>query len=204
MKVASPSQTLGLWIAARIMVAVALVAGMATTVAAEVRTTTQLRSYSVSGSTSKSLVSYMRSRPLRGDSGSAVANIRPTYRFSAPAKMSGGTCRAPKVTLNINFVMTLPRPRSESAMAPSTRNAWRTFVAFSKRHEEWHKRSYIQCGNAFVAKAQRMTSKSCAGLQVSVRRLLESEKRSCELKQRAFDRREYNRINSLSLFRMAR
>lgn len=189
---------------ARLLTVAVSLAGFSAAVSAEVRTTTQQRAYNVSGSTSKSLVSYMRSRPLRGDHGNAVANIRPTYRISAPTKMIGGTCRAPKVTLHIRFVMTLPRARSESAMASSTRNAWRSFVSFSRRHEQTHRKIYIQCGNTFVAKAQKMTNKSCAGLQAALRRQLETEKRACERKHRAFDRRERGRINSLSLFRMAR
>ncbi|MCP4383573.1 MAG: DUF922 domain-containing protein [Hyphomicrobiales bacterium] len=171
---------------------------------AGVKTSTQIRSYYVSGSTSKSLVNYMRRHPFRGDTGDAVANIRPTYRLSAPTRMSGGTCRASKVTLSIRFVMTLPKARSESSMASSTRNAWRSFVSFTRRHEEGHKRIYVQCGNAFVAKAQRMTSKNCGSLSVSIRRLLETEKRACERKHRAYDRRDYNRIYRLSLFRMAK
>jgi predicted secreted Zn-dependent protease len=189
---------------ARLIVVAALLAGTASFGSADVRTSTQYRSYSVSGSTSRSLVSYMRSRPLRGDHGNAVANIRPTYKISAPTKMVGGKCRAPKVTLHIRFVMTLPRARSESAMASSTRNAWRSFVSFSKRHEQTHRNIYIQCGNTFVAKAQKMSSKSCAGLQSAIRRQLEAEKAACERKHRAFDRRESSRIRNLSLFRMAR
>lgn len=184
--------------------AAGLVFAMAASATAGVTTSTQIRSYNVSGSTSKSLVNYMRRNPFRGDTGDAVANIRPYYKLSAPTKMSGGTCRASRVTLNIRFVMTLPKARSESAMTSSTRTAWRNFVSFTRRHEGTHKRIYIQCGNAFVAKAQRLTNKSCGGLSSSIRRLLETEKRACERKQRAFDRRDYNRIFGLSLFRMAK
>ena len=61
-------------------------------------------------------------------------------------------------------------------MASSTRSAWRSFVAFTKRHENTHRSIYIQCGNNFVAKAQRLTSESCGGLQASIRRLLEAGK----------------------------
>ncbi|WP_421726439.1 DUF922 domain-containing protein [Bauldia sp.] len=171
---------------------------------AGVRTTTQIRSYNVSGSTAKSLVNYMRRNPFRGDTGDAVANIRPHYRLSVSTKTSGGTCRPRAVNLNIRFVMTLPKARSESSMASTTRNAWRSFVSFTRQHENTHKRIYIQCANTFVSKAQRMTNKSCGGLQASIRRLLEAEKRACKSKHRAFDRRDYNRIFGLSLFRMAK
>ncbi len=135
--------------AARSALSMSVVVGMVSAAAAEVRTTTSYRSYYVSGSTSRSLVSYMRSHPFRGDRGDAVANVRPTYRLSVATRMSGGTCRASKVTLSIGFAMTLPKARSESSMASSTRSAWRSFVAFAKRHESTHRSIYVSCGNQF-------------------------------------------------------
>jgi len=194
----------GLRRAARSALSMSLVAGMLSAASAEVRTTTSYRSYYVSGSTARSLVSYMRSHPFRGDRGDAVANVRPVYRLSVATRTSGGTCSASKVTLSIGFTMTLPKARSESSMASSTRSAWRSFAAFANRHESTHRSIYISCGNSFVAKAQRLTGSSCAGLQASIRRLLESEKRSCEVRQRSFDRSESRRVSGLSLFRMAR
>jgi predicted secreted Zn-dependent protease len=171
---------------------------------AEVRSSTQTQSYSVGGTTAASLVSYMRSNPFHGSKGDAVANIRPNYALNIATSQNGGTCRASKVTLNIRFVMTLPRARSASAMGSSTRSAWNSFVAFSRRHEETHRSIYVKCGNDFVAKAERMTASSCAALQASIRKLLETDKAVCEGRQRAFDRADYGRVASLGLFRMAR
>lgn len=190
--------------ASRIAICATIAFGMSATAMAGVSTSTQYRSYTVSGSTAKSLVSYMKRNPFRGDRGHAVANVRPYYKLSVATRTSGGTCRASTVNLNIRFVMTLPKARSESSMASSTRSAWRSFVSFAKRHENVHRSSYIGCGKSFVAKAQRMTNKSCAGLQAQIRRQLETDKRACERKQTAFDRREYGRVRGLALFRMAR
>lgn len=171
---------------------------------AEVRTSTQMQSYKVGGTTATSLVSYMRSNPFHGSKGDAVANIRPNYALNIATKQTGGTCRASKVTLNIRFVMTLPQAQNASAMASSTRSAWNSFVAFTRRHEETHRSIYIKCGNDFVAKAERMTGSNCAALQASIRKLLEREKAICEGRQRAFDRADYGRVGGLSLFKMAR
>jgi predicted secreted Zn-dependent protease len=190
--------------AVRAALSMSVVIGIVSAAAAEVRTTTSYRSYSVGGSTARSLVSYMRSHPFRGDHGDAVANVRPLYRLSVATRTSGGTCRASNVTLSIAFTITLPSARSESSMASSTRSAWQNFVAFARRHESTHRSIYIGCGNNFVAKAQHLTASSCAGLQASIRRLLESEKRSCEVRQRSFDRSESRRVSGLSLLRMAR
>ena len=171
---------------------------------AGVRTSTQTQSYSVGGTTAASLVSYMRSNPFHGSRGDAVANIRPNYALNVATTQAGGTCRASNVTLNIRFVMTLPRARSAGAMASGTRSAWNSFVAFTRRHEETHRSIYVKCGNDFVAKAERLTASSCAALQASIRRLLETEKGVCESRQRAFDRADYGRVAGLSLFKMAR
>ncbi|KAB2868692.1 MAG: DUF922 domain-containing protein [Bauldia sp.] len=172
--------------------------------AADVRTTTTTRSYSVGGSTASALVSYMRSRPLQGDYGNAVANIHPTYSLRVATAAGKGGCRASNVTLSIHFRLTLPTARSTSSMAASTRSAWNSFAAYARRHEDTHKRIYVQCGNNFVAKARRITASSCAAVQASIRRLLESEKRICETKQRAYDRAERSRVAGMSLFTMAR
>jgi predicted secreted Zn-dependent protease len=188
------------WVALGVVLAGSFGAGAL----AEVRTSTVTRGYSVGGTTASSLVSYMRSNPFHGDSGDAVGNIRPYYSVSSVTRQSGGTCRASKVTLNIRFVMTLPQARSAAAMGASTRSAWNSFVAFTRRHEETHRSIYIQCGNAFVAKAQRLTASTCGALHASINRLLEAEKRACATRHRAFDRAEASRLRNLSLFRMAR
>lgn len=186
----------------------AVVAGVAGSLSAgalaEVRSSTQTRTYSVGGTTAASLVSYMRSNPFHGSRGDAVANIQPSYSLSTITRQTGGTCHASKVTLGMRFVMTLPHARSAAAMGSSTRSAWNSFVAFSRRHEETHRGIYVQCGNNFVAKAQRLTASNCGALEASIRRLLETEKRACETRQRAFDRADYGRLAGLSLFRMAR
>jgi predicted secreted Zn-dependent protease len=188
--------------AGRVVVGV-LAASLAASASAGVKTSTQSQSYSVGGTTAATLVSYMRSNPFHGSKGDAVANIRPNYALNIATRQSGGTCRASNVTLNIRFVMTLPQARSTSAMGSSTRSAWNSFVAFTKRHEETHRSIYVKCGNDFVAKAERLTGSNCGALEASIRRLLETEKSVCEGRQRAFDRADYGRVARLSLFKMA-
>lgn len=200
---------MGLWgLGGAARIGVAVLCASATMVAtlpgaAEVRSTTSTRAYTVGGSTASGLVSYMRSHPFAGDYGDAVANIRPSYNLSVATAAGKSGCRASNVTLKIHFTMTLPRARSTSGMAASTRSAWNAFAAYARQHEETHRRIYVQCANNFVAKAQRITAPSCAAVQASVRRLFEAEKRSCEARNRAYDRSERKRVAGMSLFRMA-
>jgi predicted secreted Zn-dependent protease len=187
----------------RAATAVAVVAcGFVGPTSADVRTSTTHRSYAVGGSSASSLVSYMRSRPMQGDHGNAVANVHPTYSLNVATRPGGGVCRATSVALHIRFVMTLPSART-SSMASGTRAAWNAFAAYARQHEAQHRSIYVQCGNAFVAKARSMSAADCGTLQASIRRLLETEKRLCERRQLAFDRAERGRIAGLSLFRLA-
>jgi predicted secreted Zn-dependent protease len=168
---------------------------------ADVKTSTRIQTYSVGGTTAHTLVSYMRSNPFHGSRGDAVANIRPNYRLNVASRQSGGTCRPSNVTLNIDFVMTLPKARNQ--LDSTTRSAWNAFVAFTKRHEETHRSIYVKCGNDFVAKAERLSAATCSALDAAIRRLLEVEKAVCDVRQRAFDRAEYGRVASLGLFKLA-
>jgi predicted secreted Zn-dependent protease len=187
--------------AGRLSVAAGVAISLSLAAAAEVRTSTRTQYYTVGGTSARTLVGYMRSNPYRGSTGDAVANIRPSYSLDVASRQSGGTCRPTKVTLNINFIVTVPRARS--ALDGATRTAWNGFVSFAKQHEEGHRRIYIQCGNAFVAKAERLSASNCATLQAATRKLLEVEKSVCEGRQRAYDRTEYGKVAGLALFKIA-
>jgi len=194
------SRTLVRW-AGRVTVATGVAISLNLGAAAGVKTSTRTQYYSVGGTSARTLVGYMRSKPFRGATGDAVASIRPSYALDIASKQSGGTCRATSVTLNITFAVTVPRARS--ALDGGTRSAWDGFVAFAKRHEEGHRSIYIQCGNSFVAKAEQLSSATCGSLQAAIRKLHEVEKGVCDNRQRAYDRSEYGRVAGLALFKMA-
>lgn len=187
--------------AGRLTVATGIAVSFNLGAGAEVKTSTRTQYYSVGGTSARTLVGYMRSNPFRGSTGDAVANIRPSYALNVASKQSGGTCRPTRVTLNINFTVTVPRARS--ALDGATRGAWNSFVGFAKQHEEGHRRIYVQCGNAFVAKAEQLSASNCGALDAATRKLLEVEKGVCDSRQRAYDRSEYGKVAGLSLFKMA-
>jgi len=170
---------------------------------AGVTSTTSQRYYNVSGTSQATLARTIRSNPFRGDSGGAVANIRPKYALDVATKKAGNTCRVTNVNLSIRFVLTLPRA-NESAMSASTRTVWRSFVSFARRHEEGHRAIYLQCARNFAAKAQRLSASNCAGLKAKAQRLLDAEDRACDRRHAAFDRSEGRRLRSQPLFRTAR
>jgi len=173
-------------------------------VKAEVRSSTELRAYVVGGTTAASLVSYMRKDPFPGDSGPAVANIRPHYTLSIDTTYSDAVCKPSNIDLNVNFVMTLPEARTPAAFSPSTRSAWNAFVDFARRHEETHRSIYLDCADDFAAKALQVTASNCTSLRESIAAIFEAETRACERRQRAFDRAQYRIVLGLSLFGSAR
>jgi len=56
---------------------------------------------------------------------------------------------------------------------------------------------------SFVAKAQRQSGSSCAGLKAQAQRLLNAEDRACDKRHAAFDRSERRRLSGQPLFRTA-
>lgn len=173
------------------------------TAVAGITSTTSHRYYTVSGTSQSTLARKMKSNPFRGDRGGAVANIRPKYSLKVDTSQSGGTCKVTNVNLNVRFTLTLPRA-NEGAMSSGTRSVWRSFVSFARAHEQRHRAIYLQCARNFVAKAQRLSGSSCAGLKAQAQRLLNAEDRACDRRHAAFDRSERRRLTSQPLFRTAR
>ena len=184
------------------MIATGVAATVGAGALADVRTSTRTQTYPVGGTTANTLVAYMRSNPFPGSRGDAVANIRPTYNLDIRSRQDGGLCRAGNVRLDIAFTMTLPQARNQ--LDATTRSAWNDFTAFTRRHEETHRAIYVKCGQDFVAKAERLTAATCAGLDAAIRKLLDVERAVCDGKQRAFDRAEAQRFARLGLFRMTK
>lgn len=166
--------------------------------------TSDIRYYHAGGSTADSLARSMRDNPIEGDHGAAVANVRPQYRLDIDARQQGQICRVTDVDLGIRFVTTLPQA-DESGMSPRTRAYWRSFIAFTARHEGTHKAIYQQCARDFIARARRLTDRTgCGTIQSEARRLFEASKQACESRQAAFDRREAPRLRRLPLFATTR
>src|SRR5262249_44798128 len=144
---------------------------------AEVRSSTEFGAYVVSGTTAGALVSYMRRRPFHGDSGPAVANIRPHYTLSIDTSFSDAVCSVKDVDLDINFVMTLPQARTPGAFSPATWSAWSNFVEFARRHEETHRSIYIDCAGEFAVQIAPLVAANCTGLRATIATMFKAANR---------------------------
>ncbi|PLX38564.1 MAG: hypothetical protein C0606_10275 [Hyphomicrobiales bacterium] len=163
------------------------------------------RDYRVHGRSAKAAVSFMKTRPFRGDYGPAMANIRPKYDLRIETRQKAGRCTVRSLSLRIRFTMTLPRAVHRASFDRRTRRAWDSFRAFTRRHELHHKTIYMGCLNRFVKKARRMSSpRSCASLQREIHRALRAADRQCDVRHKAYDRRDFRRLPNLPLFVKAR
>jgi predicted secreted Zn-dependent protease len=179
----------------------AIAAVLALPVSAAVTSDTQYRTYSIGGTTEKTIVRYMRQHPYKGDHGDAYANLKHRYRLKLATSDNHGQCKVDRLDLDIDFMMTLPRSANPERLTGSARSAFNAFASFAKRHEEHHRASFIECGKAFAAKARQMEAGQCAALSSDIRALLRKAERDCEAKQRAFDRQQSRAVQGLTLFR---
>lgn len=184
----------------RAIVAMAVVAP----VSAGVTSDTRYRTYSIGGTTEKTIVRYMRQHPYRGDHGDAYANLKHRYALKLRTAGNRGQCKVEALDLDIDFVMTLPRSANPEKLTGSARSSFNAFTSFAKRHEEHHRASFIECGKAFAAKARQMKAGQCSTLNLDIRALLKKTDRDCEAKQRSFDRQQSKAVHSLALFRRGR
>jgi len=186
-------------------VALLLIAGsllVAWPALAGVTSSVEWRDYRVDGTNRASLLAYMRQNPFPGDEGPAYANIRQTYSLSLQTKQEGSVCRPSAVNVHIHFVITLPKAVNASALSGSTRGSWEGFVAFARHHEETRRSIFMQCGQAFVAKAMQLRSTSgCMALDGKIRSMFEAAKSACDRRQYAYGRADDPRVRHRSLFR---
>jgi predicted secreted Zn-dependent protease len=172
--------------------------------AAGVTSSTNSHSFVVQGTTAIQLVRFMNGQAFEGDHGGAYASIHPDYDLRLTARETGGICRPAQVGVHVTFEETLPVAASPGAMSARTRSAWNGFVNFARAHEAHHKASYLGCASAFVAEAKRQSAVSCFELQTDIQQMLREMRRSCETKQRPFDRSQAQVLPRLALFSMAR
>ena len=185
------------------LVAACSAAGSAAPAVAQVTSSVTTNTYSVPGTTAKSIVRYMQSHPIRGDHGSAFANIRPRYTLTLDSAERGGMCRATEVRVKIHFTLTVPEASQKSRMSGRVRSAWNSFSSFIRSHEDQHRRSYIGCAESFVREAKREKAASCFAIESAIRRLFDRMKRDCEARQVAWDKTQKGRLKGQTLVRMA-
>ena len=195
------------WLAtSRALLGAAVAAGLSVAAVpadAGVSSSTTIADYLVNGTTATALVSFMLNHPLPATVNDTVAHIQPNYSLAVATREVGGLCQPGSVDLSIRFDIVLPKATQDGAMSPATLAAWNSFAAFARRHEETRRGIYLKCAAEFTAAAMRQVARSCAALEANIRRLLEAEKRACDVRQNDFARVQYRLVLNERLFVLA-
>jgi predicted secreted Zn-dependent protease len=159
----------------------------------------------VGGATPSELVAGLRSHPLpAGGSDAGFASIQDRYEINIDTRQSGGLCRPAGASVDFHFAITLPRA-DETRMSAGTKRIWRSFVAFSKRHEEEHRSIFLGCAQRFERAARSVSPrKDCAAVREAVIALFADHYARCLKLQDAFDRKERGRLDGTELMRSVR
>jgi predicted secreted Zn-dependent protease len=173
---------------------------------AEVRYTTVYRDHIVHGATPAALYQDMVAHPIMDpDDGPAFANITHDHTLSVKTAAVGGACRVTDLTFTWHFVITLPKAADERQMSPATGALWREFVGKCRWHEAHRVSIFLDCGKAFLARAEAMTGAAgCGGLESAVRHYVDDQYAACMKRQRAFGAEDAPAIANLGLLRAAR
>jgi predicted secreted Zn-dependent protease len=168
-----------------------------------VRERVEVRYYSVAGTTALELMSRMAASELSGRLGpGAAAGIVPSYQLDVVTEARPDGCYVKDVNLDLSYVITLPVARDEALMTSQTRDDWREFFAFTRAHEEGHRRIYMTCAQEFVASAMQLASnRSCASLERQADRLLLASRQVCEVLHNQHDASDGLAVRNLSLVR---
>jgi predicted secreted Zn-dependent protease len=183
-----------------------LVVGLAGPAMAELRYTTVYKDHLVHGTTPGELYPDMIAHPIMDpDDGPAFANITHDHTLAVKTATVGGACKVTDLSFSWSFVITLPKAADEARMSAATGSLWREFVAKCRWHEEHRIAIFLDCGKAFVDKAEAMTGTAgCLGLDGAVRRYVDAQYTACMKKQRAFGQQDAPHIANLGLLKATR
>ncbi|MCC2112665.1 MAG: DUF922 domain-containing protein [Hyphomicrobiales bacterium] len=170
---------------------------------AEVVTTTEMKTYTVSGTTPLTILHSMLKRGRQiGHAGSMAI----TYaRLSFKADISGGDdCRVRSNRVTASFTISLPQHASETTLPASTRKAFRAFREYAKAHELRHREIYLGCARrADRAILKLRAAGNCSAVARSAKQLWKAEMDRCKAAHATFDKRESARSTKVPLLREA-
>lgn len=172
-------------------------------VAAKPAVTTKVKYYSVPGTSSQALLSYMQRNGPNVNGSRALASASANFRYKADAVASKG-CRLKNFRVSANFVITLPRATQKSKMSSGVRKRWRHFVKHARWHENHHKKIWVGCARKIERVVRSMGGqRSCNAAWAKARSIVKSELNRCDKIHAAFDRKETANAPTIPLIAQA-
>jgi predicted secreted Zn-dependent protease len=166
--------------------------------------TTDYRSHPVQGATLFQIWRYMNAHPIIDpDDGPAYANLTHDHTLSIKTKVAGGACKVSDLNFQWSFVLTLPKAADYGQMSAGDRATWDSLVANFKRHEEGHRKIFLDCGKDFVPAATKLTGPNCAALEKKVRQFIDKRYAACMAKQREYEKIDRPKVMASPFFKAA-
>lgn len=162
-------------------------------VEAQPPTVTNIKYYTVEGTTAQSLDQQMIARgPMHGP-GRAYANIvaRPDYSGQL---VQDETCRLEDFTVSAEFTMTLPQLGGGAKLSGDLSARWESFQQFVRRHEEGHRTIWIETMEKAETRISELRAATCPELQGEIDGAFQEEWRAGEGRQDDYDRADQEKL----------
>lgn len=146
--------------------------------------------FTLSGTSERALLDQFVRRGPKVGGRHAFARTRVRSRMRATLAGVAGRCVARRLKLTMRFQILLPRADEERRFPPAMQRRWRAFLAHLRRHEEHHKRIWLDCGQEAERRLKGLRAASCRALNRRMKRIYHAVMARCDARHAAFDRRE--------------
>ena len=181
----------------------ALLLAGATPAMADLRTSTAVKRYAISGHTERSLLLEMRRKGPRVQGHPALASTKLAARYSARLEARGGHCRVRNFLLEASFTIQLPRLRQPQRLRRGARARWPGFLARLRRHENRHITIWKGCLRQAHKELRRLSASNCLSLKRKMKERYRRIMKACDRRHDAFDTREHHVAHKLPFIRAA-
>ena len=159
--------------------------------------------YLVAGTSAQGLFESMLNNGPRVGGGKAYASTRMDPNLSASTATSGGQCRVASFKMNMTFTIRLPKLDEARKIEPALRSSFERFYAFARRHEETHRRIWLECAAEAETMATGVVAASCTEAEARSLKIVEEVSRRCDRRHAEFDAGEQKQLSKHPFLRQA-
>jgi len=161
-------------------------------------TTTRTTYYTVYGTTSDEILSYIQDYgPVDGNGtrGSGLTVYKPSLSWTS--NNDPRACSIASMTITVDLQVQLPALDNPGRLPETLRNYWNAFAAGVAAHEQHHVDIYLRGAERIKQKMLAIApASSCAALQAQVNQTWASEQAAIDQEQEAFHQAEAARIEA--------
>ena len=185
-----------------VLVALVVHAGAGAAVA-EVRFSTRISTYAVTGADPVAVLNSMRRNGPVVEGRRAFASTHTRARWMARFRQVGRRCRVERLVVHARFDIRLPRAVEYARFPPVVQREWRQFVHILARHERTHVRIYRHCIARAARRQRGMTAPTCRQLKDRLRRSFRRTLAACNKAHDRLDHRDVSRTPRIPFVRRA-